>query len=92
MTRKIKDLAVKTGSYMVNGENKNRYKNIGSILEMDDGGKMMLLDRTFNPAGVPYKEGSDQIAVSLFDPKPREAEEAPQPSAKRPPIDDDIPF
>lgn len=73
MPRKIKELAVKTDSYTDrNGETKGRYENIGSILQLDDGSKMLLLKRSFNPAGVPFKEGSDQIIISMFDPKERD--------------------
>lgn len=106
MPLKLKDLAVKTGSYTDrNGETKNRYKNIGSILQLDDGSKIILLDRSFNPAGVPHKEGSDQIIVSAFDPRPRGGESEPLPAAPNAPprsrpapqpaaagFDDDIPF
>lgn len=67
MTKKIKDLAVKIGTYQKGGETKNRYINIGCILEKDDGGKFMLLERTFNPAGVPNPEGKDTVLVSMFD-------------------------
>mgnify|MGYP000894787971 CR=1 FL=1 len=101
MPRKIKDLAVKTGSYTDrNGETKNRYENVGSILQMDDGSKMMLLKRSFNPAGVPFREGSDQIVISLFDPKEKDGSGGfvpanPAPAAPASPavdFDSDIPF
>jgi hypothetical protein len=69
-TKKLYDLAVKTGTYNDrNGDTKGRYENVGSILQMDDGSKLILLKRSFNPAGVPFKEGSDQIIVSMFEPK-----------------------
>lgn len=98
MTHKLKDLAVKTGSYTDrNGQEKGRYENVGSILQMDDGSKMLLLKRSFNPAGVPHKEGSDQIIISMFDPKkPEEVNSAPAPvrTAPAPAVDYDesIPF
>ena len=73
MPQKIKDLAVKTGSYVNrDGDTKGRYENVGSILQMDDGSKIILLKRCFNPSGVPFKEGSDQIIISMFDPKERD--------------------
>lgn len=97
--RKLYDLAVKTGSYTDrSGEEKGRWKNIGSVLQMDDGGKVILIDRSFNPAGVPFKDGSDQIMVSMFEPKDKDGQapaQAPQRSAPAPargPVDDDIPF
>lgn len=71
--KKIKDLLVKTGSYETQFDGtKNRYENIGAIMEKEDGGKFMFLKRSFNPAGVPFKEGSDSIIVSMFDVKEKE--------------------
>lgn len=93
-TRKLYDLAVKTGSYTDrDGKDKGRWKNIGSVLQMEDGGKVILIDRSFNPAGVPFREGSDQIMVSMFDPKQDGAAPAPRaPAPREPDVDDDIPF
>ena len=96
MPKKIKDLAVKTGSYTDrNGQEKGRYENVGSILQMDDGSKMLLLRRSFNPAGVPFKEGSDQIIISMFDPKERDGgNSGPKSTPATAAVDfaDDIPF
>lgn len=70
MARKVKDLAVVTGTYTdKSGETKNRYKNVGSILTSDDGNNFILLDRTFNIAGVPNPENRDTLLVSIFDPR-----------------------
>lgn len=69
MTKKAYDLAVKVGTYEKGGETKNRYLNIGAVLEKDDGGKFILLDRTFNPAGVPNPDGKSSIIISMFEPK-----------------------
>ena len=93
--KKLYDLAVKTGTYTDrSGEEKGRWENIGSVLQMDDGGKVILLKRSFNPAGVPFKDGSDQIMVSMFPPKEQEqAAPARRSAPARPaPVDDDIPF
>lgn len=76
MARKIYDLAVKTGTYQVNGETKGRYENVGAVMQSDDGSQYMMLKRTFNPAGAPFKDGSDAILVSMFAPK--EQSGAPQ--------------
>ena len=67
--KKIKDIAAKTGSYTVNGETKGRWKNVGGLMQDDKGGQFIMLDRSFNPAGIPFKEGGDSILLSLFDPK-----------------------
>lgn len=99
MPHKLKDLAVKTGSYTTaTGETKVRYENVGHILQMDDGSKMMLLKRTFNPAGVPNPDHRDSIILSVFDPKLSGASSEPAPASARAgrtqpqPIDDDVPF
>ena len=61
--KKIKDLAVKVGE--------KNWVNIGCIMEKDDGGKFMIMNRTFNPAGVPNPENRDTLIVSMFDVKPK---------------------
>ena len=81
--QKIYDLAVVTGSYMSQGEEKKKYKNIGSMFQSDDGSEFMAIDASFNPAGVPRKEGSDSIFVSLFTPKPKETHQQKQPQQNR---------
>lgn len=69
--KKIKNLSVAIGKY---GDNKTQWLNIGGIFEKDDGGKFMLIDRTFNPAGVPNPENKASIIVSMFDIKEKDAE------------------
>ena len=88
--KKLYDLAVKTGSYVNNsGDNKNSYANIGVIMENDDGSRMIFIKRSFNPAGVPFKEGSESIIVSMFKPKVKD-ETTPPPEQNIP--DGEIPF
>lgn len=65
--KKIRDLAVKMGSYTVNGETKGRYKNVGSIMRSEDGSNFILLDTTFNPAGVPNPDNRDNVLISIFE-------------------------
>ncbi len=95
--KKIYDLAVVTGSYQSQGETKNRYQNIGAVMQKDDGGKFLMINRTFNPAGVPFKEGSESILVSMFPPKDGNGQApapAPAPARRAAPADadPDIPF
>lgn len=73
---KLYDLAVSVGTFTnKSGEEKKRWKNIGSVLETKDGGKVILIDRTFNPAGVPVEPGRDSIMVSMFPPKDNEGQQ-----------------
>ena len=92
--KKVKDLAVKTGSYMKDGQEKGRYENVGSLMKMDDGSFFVLLKRTFNPAGVPVQDGKDQIIVSVFDLKDDRGDSAPPQRQSAPPqsADEDVPF
>lgn len=91
--QKLYDLAVKTGEYTKNGETKARYENIGSVMEGDNG-QFMMLKRTFSPAGVPFKDGSDTIFVSMFEPREKDSNDKPsKPRKSAPPInEDDLPF
>ena len=67
---KLYDMCVKTGSYTdQTGTLKNRYKNIGVVMSGNDGGKYILLEKTFNPAGVPGDSDKDSCMVSLFEVK-----------------------
>lgn len=65
--RKIKDIAVKTGEYQDRntGENKGRYLNVGALMKNDDGSLFILLQRTFNPAGI--NSDRDTVLLSCFD-------------------------
>ena len=70
MAKKLYDLAVKVGTYVDNsGQEKGRYQNLGVVLQGKDG-PFLLLNRYFNPAGVPCDPQKDSIIVSMF--KPRE--------------------
>lgn len=75
----LKELAVAVASYedRNSGQTKNRYKNIGVLMETESNGQVkrfLMLDRSFNPAGVPFKSGSDKILISMFDPKPKDGQ------------------
>ena len=78
----LKDLVVVTGSYTdANGKSKHSYTNVGSLMQNKDGGKYLLIRKTFNPAGVMSSPEQSHIAVSFYDPK--DADE--KPAAKTPP-------
>lgn len=91
------DAVVKTGTYQSNGETKNRYENVGLVMENDKGELMVLLKKTFNPAGVPTDAGRDNIIINLYPPKDKAVDnhtqakqDGYQPPA--PALDDEIPF
>lgn len=88
------DIAVKTGSYQdrATGQTKNRYQNIGAVMQGDNG-PFILLDPMINLAAVPREEGKDRVICSLFEPRDPGAAPAPRAAAPAPaPMDYDIPF
>ena len=98
-SKKIKDLAVKTGSYQDrDGKEKGRYENVGGLFKSDDGSVFVMLKRTFNPAGVPdlSGKGGDSIVIGAFDLKDQQPAQTQQAAPQRQPapaaMDDDIPF
>lgn len=100
MTKKFKDVVVKAGEYQDRniGETKARWKNVGTLMENDDDGSLfILLERTFNPAGV--NSTRDTILLSCFDPKDRDGNSTGGGSQQRQPsenpgagVDDEVPF
>lgn len=108
MAHKLYDLAVKVGEYTDGqGRKKGRWHNVGAVMETDDGGKFIMLDRCFNPAGVPNPEGRSTILLSMFEPRDdagranstrpaTQRQTAPQRTPQQeeapPPMEDDIPF
>lgn len=104
MAQKIADLAVCVSVYpdRATGEQKKRFKQVGAVLQMDDGGEMMVLDTTFNPAGAYNPDGRERVPLYRFAPRddnqprssaqgqPRQQRAAPPPPAHD--DGDDIPF
>ena len=100
--KKIRELVVKTGSYRDrDGNEKPRWKNVGSLMESEDGGKFILLDTTFNPAGVPNPDNRDNVLISIFEMKDNDGGQRQQsaPAQRQAPAPqqtniagDDIPF
>jgi hypothetical protein len=84
-TKKAYDLCVAVGKYEKDGKEKNRYQTVGVVLEKDDGGKFIILEPWFNPAGVAHEAGKG-VMLSMFEPK---ANGAP---TGAPAGNDDIPF
>ena len=72
MATKLKDAAVVTGKYIVNGQDKSRWKNVEALYQKDDGSMFLRLDVFFNFSALPRNEGSDSVFIGLFNPKPRD--------------------
>jgi hypothetical protein len=92
MAEKLYNLKVKNGTYMKDGEEKQNYLAVGVVLK-GDYGPYMILDKTFNPAGIETDLGKTGISISMFKDEPRQA--APKitpPAAKAKEfVDDDLP-
>ena len=74
--KKTHDIVVKVGSFTdKEGKTKNRYINVGSKMEGDNGA-FFLLNRTFNPAGVPNPDNRDSVILSLFEVKEKDAQQS----------------
>ena len=91
------DLVVKVGEYTDGqGQTKGRFRNVCVMMDGDKG-PYLLLDRTFNPAGVGGNEGRESIIVSLYEPKDgvgqQQAPAAKSGGYKASDLDgDDVPF
>lgn len=75
---KTHDLKVKVGEYTdKNGAKKGRWITVGRVMTGDDGSEFWLIDKTFNPAGVPdlNGKGGDSVLVGKF--APRDAQSVP---------------
>lgn len=75
--QKTHDLAVRTGTYQgADGKEKGRYENVGHVLH-DGEQRLLLLKRTFSPAGVPNPDGRDTVILSMFEVRDRANGEGP---------------
>jgi single-stranded DNA-binding protein len=87
--KKLYDLAVKTDSYTgKDGQKKNKWLSVGSVVEGEKG-QYIIMNRTFNPAGLPNPDNKDSIFISMFTPK---GKEAPEPQSGSDPIYGKNPF
>jgi len=77
MSKLLKEIVVITGSYNnSNGEKKNRYTKIGSIIETSKG-PMIKMDT------IPLKEGGWDGWAYLNDPRPKDDGGVPNPQRNR---------
>lgn len=73
MAKKIYEVVAKTREWTnQNGEKKGNWLNVGAIWENDDGDPWLVLNRHFNPAGLPHDPERDTVSLSLFKPRPQE--------------------
>ncbi len=70
-------LSVRVGEYQKDGQTKGRYQNVGAIMESDNG-QFILLDKTFNPAGI--QDGKNSVLIHMFEPKGKAQDFGPEPS------------
>lgn len=108
MAQKLYDLVVKTGSYTdQSGQEKGRFMNVGAVMKGDNG-SFIMLNKTFNPAGVPdlNGRGGDSVLISMYEPRQNDRpspsnqpQQQPQPASQQAGPDygggtaaDDIPF
>jgi len=88
------DLVVKVGEYQKDGQTKSKTKNIGSVIE-NDTGMYIIMDRTFNPAGVPNPDNKEGLFVSMYEVKPSNTQQSYSSKANEhvvEDLDDEIPF
>lgn len=71
MAKVLYNMAVVTGSYVDStGATKKKYQTIGVVFEGEGGSQFAVMDRSFNPAGVPYDPSKgNSVVVSLFPPR-----------------------
>ncbi len=67
--KKLYDVAIPLGTYEDrDGKEKTRWQNVGAILEGEKG-PYLLLDRWFNPGGMPNPENRTSVILTLIEPK-----------------------
>lgn len=103
--RKVFDLMVKTGEYTdKTGAKKARWLPVGRVMQGDDGSEYILINKTFNPAGVPdlSGKGGDAVLIRKFEARNNDQAGAAPPEGAAPragrgggglaAMEDDAPF
>ncbi len=87
------NMSCKVGTYIDReGKEKNKWASVGVVLE-GQYGPYILLNRHFNPAGVPCDSNKDVIAISLFKPDgDRGGAAAAPPLSSTPLATEEVPF
>jgi hypothetical protein len=69
MNKKLYDVEVPLGVYTdKQGNEKTRWQNVGAMFEGEKG-PYLLLDRWFNPAGLPNPENKTSVVLNLYEPR-----------------------
>ena len=68
--KKVYDCVVAVGTKK---DGKKVWKNVGAIMDKGEG-MFLMLDKTFNPAGVDT-EGRSSVLISLFEPSDEKKED-----------------
>lgn len=85
--RKKYDVVVKIGE---RNDGKAVWQNVGVMMD-GDRGPFLLINRSFNPAGVPVRNPQDpSVLCSLFEPKDRDGDR--RPDTRTDVSDSEIPF
>lgn len=93
MPTRIRDLAVKTGTYRdQQGNEKGRWQNVGALMKGDDGGEFVILQRWFNPAGIANPQDRESVVLSCFPLKDKQQSQPQQTEPSADFDDSDIPF
>lgn len=67
---KLYDITAVTGEYTDrNGQQKKRYQNVGAVMQGQNGGQYIVLERWFNPAGLPDQQGRGSVILSCYEPR-----------------------
>ena len=67
---KLYDIAAVTGEYTDrDGNQKKRYQNVGAVMQGQNGGQFILLEKWFSPAGLPDPQGRGNVMLSCFEPR-----------------------
>jgi hypothetical protein len=82
---KLYDVKAVIGEYQDSqtGETKKRYADVGVILN-GEYGPYMIMNRYFNPAGVPGDNAKGGIILKLFKNEPQQGQQMQDPAAMNP--------
>lgn len=85
------DVVARIGEYEdEDGETRGRWLTVGAVIETDNG-PCLLLERSFNPAGMPRgRKGTTAVLLNLF--KPDSGKKGKKSEKKGEDFDDDMPF